>query len=172
MLSLFPDRLSNSSLFFCLSLSPLAFLPCLLHSKMQPAFSSPQHSTHNDFSDKENTIPHVNFSQASMKQNIVNNNTMFVESAFIPSAPGRVIFCKARGMNLDHVGNNAVLTFDTGFDFVHGAELKCSHAVCRRDGVKFRYCKHCDKGKFDCFFFEKRETNDSPSFQIDSGCET
>lgn len=131
------------------SLSP----SCLFEFKMHPAFSSPQHSTHNDFSDKENTIPHVNFSQASMKENI-DNNTLFVESAFIPPPPGRVIFCKARGMNLDHVGNNAVLTFDTGFDFVHGAELKCSHAVCRRDGVKFRYCKHCDKGKVRLFFFE------------------
>ena len=56
-----------------------------------------------------------------------------------------VLYCKARGMPLDHIGSNAILYFDKGFERVHGAELKCSHPSCMRDGIKFRYCKHCNK---------------------------
>ena len=56
-----------------------------------------------------------------------------------------VLYCKARGMPIDHVGNNAILLFDEGYEGVHGAELKCSHKACAKDGVKFRWCAHCNK---------------------------
>lgn len=58
---------------------------------------------------------------------------------------GDILYCKARGMPLDHIGNNAILCFDKGLERVHGAELKCSHPSCMKDGIKFRYCKHCNK---------------------------
>eukprot|EP00557_Chaetoceros_sp_GSL56_P005735 CAMPEP_0176500948 /NCGR_PEP_ID=MMETSP0200_2-20121128/13872_1 /TAXON_ID=947934 /ORGANISM="Chaetoceros sp., Strain GSL56" /LENGTH=387 /DNA_ID=CAMNT_0017899747 /DNA_START=892 /DNA_END=2052 /DNA_ORIENTATION=+ len=62
-----------------------------------------------------------------------------------PCYYGDILYCKARGMPLDHIGNNAILCFDKGLERVHGAELKCSHPSCMRDGIKFRYCKHCNK---------------------------
>lgn len=62
-----------------------------------------------------------------------------------PCYYGDILYCKARGMPLDHIGNNAILYFDKGLERVHGAELKCSHPACMRDGIKFRYCKHCNK---------------------------
>jgi len=56
-----------------------------------------------------------------------------------------VIYCKARGMPLDHIGNNATLHFQEGYKGMHGAELQCSHLSCKNDGIKFRFCKHCEK---------------------------
>lgn len=86
------------------------------------------------------------------------NNSQYQENEEIvgdvaSSTGGRIFYCKSRGMVLDHRGSRAVLCFDEGMYLMHGAELKCSHALCRKDGVKFRYCLHCDKGEF--FFFDK-----------------
>lgn len=57
----------------------------------------------------------------------------------------KILYCKARGMSLDHIGSNAILQFESGSHGVHGAELRCSHQLCKDDGIKFRYCKHCSK---------------------------
>jgi hypothetical protein len=56
-----------------------------------------------------------------------------------------VIYCKARGMPLDHIGNNATLHFQEGYKGMHGARLQCSHLSCKNIGFKFRICKHCEK---------------------------
>jgi len=56
-----------------------------------------------------------------------------------------ILYCKARRMPLDHVKENAILIFSSGEERAHGAELKCSHPVCREKGIKFRYCAPCQK---------------------------
>lgn len=56
-----------------------------------------------------------------------------------------VLYCKARGMSLDHMSTNSILHFKLGEENVHGAELFCSHSGCKAKGVKFRYCAHCKK---------------------------
>lgn len=58
---------------------------------------------------------------------------------------GGVLYCKARGMSLDHMSTNSILHFKPGEENVHGAELFCSHSGCKAKGVKFRYCAHCKK---------------------------
>lgn len=55
------------------------------------------------------------------------------------------LYCKARGTPLDHQEDRAILQFSSGEEFKHGADLVCSHLVCRQNGVKFRYCAHCKK---------------------------
>jgi hypothetical protein len=56
-----------------------------------------------------------------------------------------VLYCKARGMSLDHISSNSILHFKPNEENVHGAELFCSHSGCKAKGVKFRYCAHCKK---------------------------
>lgn len=56
-----------------------------------------------------------------------------------------VLYCKARGMSLDHISTNSILHFKPSEENVHGAELFCSHSGCKAKGVKFRYCAHCKK---------------------------
>jgi len=45
----------------------------------------------------------------------------------------------------DHTSTNAILTFPTECEYFHGAKLQCSYPSCQKDGVKFRYCKPCNK---------------------------
>jgi hypothetical protein len=56
-----------------------------------------------------------------------------------------VLYCKARGMSLDHISSNSILHFKPSEENLHGAELFCSHSGCKAKGVKFRYCAHCKK---------------------------
>ncbi len=61
------------------------------------------------------------------------------------ASPLFTLYCKARGTPLDHQEDRAILQFSSGEEFKHGADLVCSHLVCRQNGVKFRYCAHCKK---------------------------
>mmetsp|Transcript_29760 Transcript_29760/g.43668 ORF Transcript_29760/g.43668 Transcript_29760/m.43668 type:complete len:476 (+) Transcript_29760:2182-3609(+) len=54
-----------------------------------------------------------------------------------------VIFCRARKVADDHTNSTAFLT-PVGNMF-HGADLICSHPLCRLQGVKFKYCAFCKK---------------------------
>ncbi|KAG7355605.1 hypothetical protein IV203_000291 [Nitzschia inconspicua] len=50
--------------------------------------------------------------------------------------------CRARGMSLDH--NPLTAFFLVPRTIQHGEEVICSHAACRKAGVKFRYCSFCE----------------------------
>jgi hypothetical protein len=82
------------------------------------------------------------------KENVNPNSSFTLKTKAAPFDFGGgcdIIYCKARGMPLDHIGNNATLQFQKGYECVHGAELHCSHPSCKKDGVKFRFCQHCEK---------------------------
>ena len=94
------------------------------------------------------------FSEEDGKENCDPNSSTFstsvsgasiISSVLAPPPTFDILYCKARGMPLDHIGSNAMLQFQNGAYAVHGAELKCTHATCMADGIKFRYCKHCAK---------------------------
>ena len=63
-----------------------------------------------------------------------------------PESDLRLLYCKAKGIHDDHIGANATLQFQKDCEYVHGAVLQCSHTLCKKDGYKFSYCKHCKKG--------------------------
>ena len=80
------------------------------------------------------------------KENIFNNDeNMRPESDRGADEPS-TLYCKARGTPLDHQQGRAILQFANGRgESNHGAELICSHLVCRQNGIKFRYCAYCKK---------------------------
>lgn len=71
-----------------------------------------------------------------------------------------ILYCKARRMPLDHTKENAVLLFSSGEERAHGAELQCSHPICRENGVKFRYCAPCQKAVAKRNFRKRHAHND------------
>ncbi|KAG7361653.1 hypothetical protein IV203_036754 [Nitzschia inconspicua] len=50
--------------------------------------------------------------------------------------------CRARGMSLDHNPLTAFFLIPSAIQ--HGEEVICSHAACRKAGVKFRFCSFCE----------------------------
>ena len=97
--------------------------------------------------EKENSNPNLSIESSSENEEKENSNLnagIHGVSCDSPIMP-KLLYCKARGMPLDHIGTNAVLYFHNGAEGVHGAELKCSHPTCAKKGIKFRYCKYCGK---------------------------
>ena len=56
-------------------------------------------------------------------------------------------------MPIDH--GMATLQFEKGYEGGHGANLHCSHPSCKKDGVKFLYCKHCNMAASKKTFHKK-----------------
>ena len=83
------------------------------------------------------------YSDDEDKENADPNSNARPSTTIVPTSD--IIYCKARGMPLDHIGTNAILYFQKGAEGLHGADLKCSHPTCMNDGIKFRFCKHCNK---------------------------
>lgn len=71
----------------------------------------------------------------------------------------RVIRCKTNKMGKDH--KNATLQFDEGFEYAHGADLKCSLPDCKS---QYRYCRYCDNSKSYFFDFKKMKQITHPLF--------
>lgn len=91
--------------------------------------------------DKENAK--MNFSMPFVNQNSSAPLRQSFQSS--STSPLDVLYCKARGMSLDHISSNSILHFKPSEENAHGAELFCSHSVCKSKGVKFRYCAYCKK---------------------------
>ncbi len=92
--------------------------------------------------DKENSDPNATI--ATMSSCSGGGDATCISTTAEPPSLG-ILYCKARGMPLDHIGSNATLQFQNEAYGVHGAELKCTHVTCMTDGIKFRYCKPCNK---------------------------
>ena len=71
-----------------------------------------------------------------------------------------ILYCKARGTPLDHQEERAILNFGLGQEYEHGAELQCSHPICRQSGIKFRYCAFCKKAVAKRNFRKRHAHND------------
>ena len=96
-------------------------------------------------------------SDADNKENI--DTHMKSVSNFHP-----ILYCKARGTPLDHQQEKAILQFSSGEEYTHGAELTCSHLVCRQNGVKFRYCAYCEKAVAKRNFRKRHSHTDEISY--------
>jgi hypothetical protein len=59
------------------------------------------------------------------------------------SYSSNVMNCNAYSMPIDD--GMATLQFEKGYEGGHGANLHCFHPSCKKNGVKFLYCKHCEK---------------------------
>jgi len=94
------------------------------------------------------------------KENIVNQNTTPIIHDYQHDSSIFTLYCKARGTPLDHQEDRAVLQFIRGEEYNHGADLICSHIVCRQNGVKFRYCAFCKKAVAKRNFRKRHAHND------------
>lgn len=65
-----------------------------------------------------------------------------------------ILYCFARKMKNVQAHEFSALKYNGGFNYEHGAYLECTYPPCRKNGIKYRYCKPCHKGMFYCFLLE------------------